>query len=149
GFKGAFLREAGADASAFRIPPKEMEEMLPQQVLALTSAAAALADARLPEDGRDRTGVYLGVAFDMGVTHYDFRWTLPARAEGGARARGPPLSPEDRASWLKSLREAAGPALTANRVMGGLASIAASRVAREFRLGGPSFTVSAEENSGL
>ncbi len=53
-------------------------------------------------------------------------------------------------SWVaKSLREAAGPALTANRVMGGLASVAASRVAREFRLGGPSFTVSAEENSGL
>ncbi len=148
-FSGRFLREAGCDASDFRIPPKEMEEMLPQQLLALQSAAAAIADARLPEDGRDRVGAFLGVAFDMGVTHYDFRWTLAAKADEWAQAKGWSLSPDERGAWLKSLRDAAGPALTANRVMGGLASVAASRIAREFRLGGPSFTVSAEENSGL
>ena len=33
--------------------------------------------------------------------------------------------------------------------MGALASIAASRVAREFQLGGPSFTIAGEETSGL
>ena len=33
--------------------------------------------------------------------------------------------------------------------MGALGSIVASRIAREFRLGGPSFTVSSEETSGL
>ncbi|HEX4047251.1 MAG TPA: polyketide synthase, partial [Elusimicrobiota bacterium] len=80
GFNGRFLRELSCDAAAFRIPPKELGEMLPQQLLALQSAAAAIADARLPEAGRDRTGVFLGVAFDMGITHYDFRWTLAARA---------------------------------------------------------------------
>ncbi len=85
----------------------------------------------------------------MGITHYDFRWTLAARAGEWAAAKGWSLDEGQRASWLSSLREAAGPALTANRVMGGLASVAASRIAREFRLGGPSFTVSAEENSGL
>jgi acyl transferase domain-containing protein/3-hydroxymyristoyl/3-hydroxydecanoyl-(acyl carrier protein) dehydratase len=149
GFAGRYLREAGADAAAFRIPPKELEEMLPQQVLALTSAAAAIADARLPEEGRDRAGVFLGAAFDLGVAHYDFRWTLEARADDWARAKGWTLSADERAAWVKSLRDAAGPALNANRVMGGLASVAASRVAREFRFGGPSFTLSAEENSGL
>ena len=46
------------------------------------------ADARLPDEGRDRTGVFLGVAFDMGVTHYDFRWTLAAKAEFGAWGTG-------------------------------------------------------------
>ncbi|MDX6770968.1 MAG: beta-ketoacyl synthase N-terminal-like domain-containing protein, partial [Elusimicrobiota bacterium] len=126
GFKGRFLKAVGADAASWRIPPKELEEMLPQQHLALQTAAAAIADAGLSEDGRDRVGVFLGVAFDLGVTHYDFRWSQEPAA-----------------------RDAAGPALTANRVMGGLASVAASRVAREFRLGGPSFTLSAEENSGL
>ena len=148
-FAGRFLNELSADAAAFRIPPKELSEMLPQQLLALQSAAAAVADARLPEEGRDRTGVFLGVAFDMGVTHYDFRWTLAAKADEWAKAKGWALDSAERAAWLKALRDAAGPALTANRVMGGLASVAASRVAREFRLGGPSFTISAEENSGL
>src|SRR5262249_31713835 len=47
------------------------------------------------------------------------------------------------------LADVAGPPLTANRTMGALASIAASRVARAFRLGGPSFTVSSAETSGL
>ncbi len=149
GFKGRFLREVGSDAAAFRIPPKELEEMLPQQLLALQSAAAAISDARLSEEGRDRVGVFLGVAFDLAVTQYDLRWCLESSADGWARAKGWSLSAAERVSWLASLREAAGPALTANRVMGGLASVAASRVAREFRLGGPSFTVSAEENSGL
>ncbi|MEK7382263.1 MAG: beta-ketoacyl synthase N-terminal-like domain-containing protein, partial [Elusimicrobiota bacterium] len=145
----AFAREAGADASAFRIPPKELEEMLPQQLLALQSAAAAIADAGLPEDGRDRVGVFLGVAFDLAITHYDFRWTLAHKADDWAKAKGWSLSAVERTEWIAALREAAGPALTANRVMGGLASVAASRIAREFRFGGPSFTVSAEENSGL
>ncbi|NNN05711.1 MAG: type I polyketide synthase, partial [Elusimicrobia bacterium] len=149
GFSGRFLRELTCDAAAFRIPPKEIEEMLPQQVLALQSASAAIADAKLSEDGRDRTGVFLGLSFDMGVTHYDFRWTLAARAEEWARAKGWTLTETERAAWLSSLRDAAGPALSANRVMGGLASVAASRIAREFRLGGPSFALSAEENSGL
>ncbi|MFI5350249.1 MAG: beta-ketoacyl synthase N-terminal-like domain-containing protein [Elusimicrobiota bacterium] len=149
GFQGRFLRELSVDSAAFRIPPRELMEMLPQQLLALQSAAAAIADAKLPEAGRDRTGVFLGVAFDMGITHYDFRWTLAARAGEWAAAKGWALDEAQRASWISVLRDAAGPALTANRVMGGLASVAASRIAREFRLGGPSFTVSAEENSAL
>ena len=149
GFKGRFLREAGSDAASFRIPPKEMEEMLPQQLLALQSAAAAILDAKLSEEGRDRVGVFLGVAFDLAITHYDLRWSLETSADAWAKAKGWSLSAAERSSWLSSLRDASGPALTANRVMGGLASVAASRVAREFRLGGPSFTVSAEENSGL
>ena len=52
-------------------------------------------------------------------------------------------------AWVQSLLEASGPALNANRVMGALGSIAASRIARAFHLGGPSFTLSSEETSGL
>ncbi len=149
GLKGHFLRAPAADAAVFRIPPKELEEMLPQQLRALQSAAAAILDAKLSEEGRDRVGVFLGVAFDLTLTHYDLRWSLENDASAWAAMKGWVLSTEDRAAWLASLRDAVGPALTANRVMGGLASIAASRIAREFRLGGASFTVSAEENSGL
>ena len=47
------------------------------------------------------------------------------------------------------LREAAGPALSANRTMGSLGGVVASRIAREFRIGGPSFTVSCDETSGI
>ena len=149
GFKGRFIRESGSDAAAFRIPPKEMEEMLPQQLLALQSASTAISDARLSEEGRDRVGVFLGVAFDLALTHYDLRWSLESSVDAWAKGKGWSLSSVERSSWLSALRDSCGPALSANRVMGGLASVAASRIAREFRLGGPSFTLSAEENSGL
>ncbi len=59
-----------------------------------------------------------------------------------------PSSPEH-AEWKQALLDAAGPALNANRVMGALGSIAASRIARAFHLGGPGFTVSSGEISGL
>ncbi len=39
--------------------------------------------------------------------------------------------------------------MTFNRTLGALGGIAASRVAREFKLGGPCFTVSADAASGM
>ena len=42
-----------------------------------------------------------------------------------------------------------GPPLTANRTMGSLGGLVASRIAREFRIGGPSFSVSCDEASGV
>ncbi len=114
----------------FRIPPKELEELLPQQLLALQVAAAALDDCRgttdEPEDGDPASGVFVGLGLDLNTTNFHLRWA--ARRQG--------IDPA-----------AAGPALTANRVMGALGSIAASRIARAFRFGGPSFTICGEETS--
>src|SRR5260370_7928046 len=59
------------------------------------------------------------------------------------------LRDEAFAAWVQALREAAAPALNANRTMGALGSIAASRIAREFHFGGPSFTLAGEESSGV
>ena len=52
-------------------------------------------------------------------------------------------------AWLKSLKDICNPPLTAPRTLGALGGIVASRVAREFRLGGPSFVVSCEDAGGL
>jgi acyl transferase domain-containing protein/3-hydroxymyristoyl/3-hydroxydecanoyl-(acyl carrier protein) dehydratase len=124
---GFYLEDLQVSLEQFRIPPRELAEMLPQQVLMLQVAARALQSAVLPDAVRERTGVYIGVALDLNTTNFTFRWSLRDPAQ----------------------REAAGPALNANRTMGALASIAASRIAREFQLGGPSFTLSSEETSGL
>ena len=51
--------------------------------------------------------------------------------------------------WMESLRDQCGPPLTPQRVMGALGGIVASRMAREFRFGGPSFVVSADAASGV
>ncbi|MGD9642349.1 MAG: beta-ketoacyl synthase N-terminal-like domain-containing protein [Elusimicrobiales bacterium] len=146
--KGFFLREVGAAPAAYRIPPKELEEMLPQQLLMLDTAAGAIADYS-PEKKVENAGVFIGLGLDMNTANFHFRWTLAETARARARQQGWSLSAGSEAELTAALHAEAGPALSANRTMGALGGIVASRIAREFHVGGPSFTISGEETSGL
>jgi 3-hydroxymyristoyl/3-hydroxydecanoyl-(acyl carrier protein) dehydratase/3-oxoacyl-(acyl-carrier-protein) synthase len=134
-------------AGRFRIPPRELQEMLPQQALMLQVAADALAGAAVAEERRQRTGVFIGLGIDLNTTNFHFRWSVMRQAREQAARRG--LGEAEAAAYVQALADAAGPALTANRTMGALGSIVASRIAREFRLGGPCFTVCGEGASGM
>jgi len=146
---GYYLREASVAAQDFRIPPKELAEMLPQQLLMLEVAARAVRDAGLKSFPAEAAGVFIGLGLDLNTTNFGLRWCLDEVGRRWAKEMGWSLSPRDTEEWLRLLREAAGPALSANRTMGALGAITASRVAREFHIGGPSFTLCSEENSGL
>ncbi len=148
-FPGFYLDQAGIPSGQFRIPPKELEEMLPQQLLMLQVAAEALAEVKDNAEERLTTGVFVGLGLDLNTTNFTLRWALLDKARAWARQQNLDLAPEEFSAWVQSLRDAAGPPLTANRTMGALGSIVASRIAREFRIGGPSFTVSSEESSGI
>ncbi len=148
-FNGYFIDQVSVAADQFRIPPKELEEMLPQQLLMLMVAAEAIADARWKQAQLLQTGVFIGLGLDMNTTNFHFRWSLLNQVRKWNQELGLNLSDEELKAWTHQLRDAAGPPLTANRTMGALGAVAASRVAREFHIGGPSFTLSCEENSGL
>ena len=148
-FSGYYLDEFTVAAEQFRIPPREMEEMLPQQLLMLQAAAGAMADAGLDREGNLRAAVFIGIALDLNTTNFSFRWSLAEQTAAWAIELRPVLTTEELAAWSAALRDEATPPLTANRTMGALGSIVASRIAREFRVGGPSFTLSNEENSGI
>jgi PfaB family protein len=118
------LNELVVPLDRFRIPPRELEEMLPQQLLALQVAADALADAGVtkPNDVLAlRTAVYMGLGLDLNTTNFHLRWN--------------------------ELPETQWPAITADRTLGALGSIAASRIARVFGFGGSSFTCCSEDVS--
>lgn len=149
GFKGFFVPEVSSVPGTFRIPPKELEEMLPRQLLMLKVAGEALSDAGLKGKDLLFTGVFIGTGLDLGATDFSFRWGIQEAALGWAEKLGLKLSDNEFKDWITSLRDSFGPALTANRTMGALGSIVASRIAKEFRIGGPSFTLSSEDNSGL
>ena len=148
-FNGFFMDDVALPANRFRIPPREMAEMLPQQLLMLQTAAGAIQNAGLGRDGNLTTGVFIGIALDLNSTNFSLRWSLPEQAEQWAEQLGRKLTPKEMAEWTSQLRSAAGPSLNANRTMGALGSVVASRIAREFNIGGPSFTVSSEESSGI
>jgi acyl transferase domain-containing protein/3-hydroxymyristoyl/3-hydroxydecanoyl-(acyl carrier protein) dehydratase len=147
-FAGFYVGEVEVPAERFRIPPRELEEMLPQQLLMLQVAARALDGAPVPDERRERAGVFIGIALDLNTTNFHFRWSVRNEAPSwAAEARMAPTL-DGHEEWVQALREAAGPALSANRTMGALGSVTASRIAREFHLGGPSFTVAGEDASG-
>ncbi|MCG3128858.1 MAG: hypothetical protein CHACPFDD_03754 [Phycisphaerae bacterium] len=150
--------EAGSDRIAalevpigrFRIPPAEIAEILPQQLLMLSVAADALRTARIDTgQRRPRAGVLIGMGFDFEATNYSFRWSMPPQARRWAQRAGVATEGPAFEAWLRALCDAAGPPLNAPRVLGALGNIIASRIAREFNFGGPGFALSSEESSGL
>ncbi|MFO7708780.1 MAG: beta-ketoacyl synthase N-terminal-like domain-containing protein [Desulfobacterales bacterium] len=148
--KGGFMEEFGLATGRFRIPPREIPDILPQQLLMLDVAADALLDAGLAlRRERPRAGAVIGIDFDFEATGFHLRWLLRQRFEELRRASGRPLDAPPVLEWLARALDACSPPLTATRVLGALGSMVASRIAREFRLGGPSFTVSAGAASGL
>ncbi len=150
GSRGAFLETLTVGVGEFRIAPNEIADLLPQQLLMLKAAAGAMQASGF--DGRPeqpRMGAVIGIDFDFAATDFHLRWRLlQAAAAWNARHRLG-LDPQALAHWQADLADACGPPLTAVRTLGALGGIVASRVAREFRLGGPTFTVSAEAAAGV
>ncbi len=151
--RGAWIERVEVPVGRFKLPPREVPSVLPQQLLMLEVAAEALADAerssgdRERDEARLRTGAVVGLGLDLETTSFHARWALRARAQEAARARG--LLPAEAERWVESVCDALGPPLDAQRTLGNLGGIVASRLAREFRLGGPSFVIANEEGSGL
>lgn len=133
----------------FKIPPTELQEMLPQQILMLKVAAEALSQGGYDKTDKLNAGIFIGIGLDAGASRFQGRWQWSAEWESWAKSLGLEMTADEGAAWLKTLRDAYHPALNANRTMGALGGIVASRIAREFHFGGPSFTMSADELSGL
>ena len=106
-----------------KIPPKELDESLPQQKAMLLSAISAMSDADIKKEEYAKGGVFIGINFDFSTTDFYVSWRT------GDKVFSEPLN--------------------ANRTMGALGSITASRIAREFGFGKTSHTVSESENGGL
>jgi PfaB family protein len=147
---GGYVGAVSVDIGEFHIPPKEIPDILPQHLMMLKTAAASLEDAGLPlRSERPRMGAIIGMGFDFEATDFHLRWYLHRAVEKWNRQYGLGLDPAALDQWLRNLQDQSGPPLTASRTLGALGSMIASRVAREFGFGGPSFTVSAEAVSGI
>ena len=147
---GGYCHEISVAASEFHLPPKEIPDILPQQLLMLKVAAEAMRDADLPlRQERIDMGAVIGIDFDMEATNFHVRWQMANIVEQWTDRPENIHKGINRSDWLESLKNSCNPPLTASRTLGALGGIVASRVAREFRLGGPSFGVSCEEAGGF
>ncbi|MGE4069931.1 MAG: beta-ketoacyl synthase N-terminal-like domain-containing protein [Lysobacterales bacterium] len=113
------------DLAGLRFPPRDLEQTLPQQLLLLRMATAALAAAGVSPG--PRVGALIGMEPDAEVARYGTRWRLPEGAD----------------------REAVVAPLQAASVLGCMPNIPANRLSSQFDLGGPSYTLQAGAQSGL
>ncbi|MCX5883381.1 MAG: beta-ketoacyl synthase N-terminal-like domain-containing protein, partial [Deltaproteobacteria bacterium] len=147
---GGYIENITLELSDLHIPPNEIPDILLQHLLMLKVSYRAMADAGYASRKlRPRMGAIIGMGFDMEATDYHVRWSLGNTHADWLKQAGLSLNDDQKAVWLKSLKDGFSPALNASRTLGALAGIIASRVAREFGMGGPSFTVSADSASGL
>ncbi|MCP3873846.1 MAG: beta-ketoacyl synthase [Desulfobacteraceae bacterium] len=132
---GFYLHQLKTLLGEFHIPPNQMNDILCQHIVLLKAAKGALEDAKInprpaaDDPLRQYMGCAIGIEFDYGATDFHLRWKIN--------------------HLDKSLKDAISPPLTFNRTLGALGGIVASRVAREFKLGGPCFTLSAGNASGI
>ncbi len=148
--QGAFIDELSVQLGEFRIPPREIDQILCQHLLILKAMAGAMADAGLSTaPKRVETGVVVGMDFDVAANDYHFRWNISNAVSSWEKTFDLRLPAKDRQSWINAVKDAWSPPLVSSRVIGALGGIMASRVAKQFQLGGPGFVVSSEAASGL
>ena len=148
-YRGYGIDEIEASIGEFKIPPKELEQMLPQQLLMLKTASKALERSKNKDRDHLRSGTFVGIGFDFNTTNFHARWIIHKKVREWAEKLNLNLNEKELDQWKQELQDALSPELNANRVMGALGSIVASRISREFKFGGPSFSVSSEESSAF
>jgi 3-oxoacyl-(acyl-carrier-protein) synthase/3-hydroxymyristoyl/3-hydroxydecanoyl-(acyl carrier protein) dehydratase len=141
GSVAARIEEVTLDAAAVVFPPRDLGDALPQHLLVLQTALAAAAGVRLPAR---ETGVFVGMQCDAEVARRTARLRVADWAEREVEAPG--QLPE---SWVSRAQDAFAGPTDAAVVIGAMPNIAANRLNVQLDLGGPGFTVSAEELSGI
>ncbi len=137
GTKSARAREVELAMRGLRFPPNDLQQTIAQQTLLLAAArdAAALA----PSVPSERAAAIVGMGCDPEVARWGARWRLAEQADALGWS-------EDE---LAAARDGIAPALQAATVVGTMPNIPANRLNGQLDAAGPSFTVSAEEASGL
>ncbi len=138
---GYWIREIASFSGEFHIPPSGIDDLLPQHLIMLKAAKKAIEDADIPlrpennQPKRTKFGAAIGIEFDHEACDFNLRW----------RSAG--LNEPDAENKIE--KKSISPALTPGRTLGALGGIVASRIAREFQLGGPCFTISSKDSSGI
>ncbi len=142
---GAYLSSFEMDFLYFKIPPNDQDQPIPQQLLMLKVADAALQDAKMKPGGN----VAVLIAMDTELALHEFRgrvdltWQLPAALE---RA-GVTLTQEQAAVLEDRTRDSLHIPALVNQYTSFIGNIMASRIAALWDFSGPAFTISAAENS--
>ena len=143
--KGAYIRDFEIDFLKFKIPPKPTEQPIPQQLLLLKVADRAIRDAGLKPGGN--VAVIIAMETDLTSHQYrarcDFSWQL----QEGLDKSNISLSPEKLFQLETIVKESIHVTGEVGRSISYIGNIMACRISALWDFNGPSFTISAQENS--
>ncbi|PWV99358.1 acyl transferase domain-containing protein [Paenibacillus cellulosilyticus] len=125
------------------VPPVDLKQALPQQVMLLSKAVEAA--GKVGGLTGDRVGVYVGMQCDAEIARHIAR----VRIGDWARKHQDLLEPQDAGAAAASLQHAFYGPLESSTVIGLLPNVPANRLNKHLKIAGPGFTVSSEELSGI
>lgn len=123
-------------------PPSDLEHTNAQQMLVMELIRELLGSAHPYQ--ADTTAVYTGIGINMETSRYTMRTRLSDWLHNWQEAG---LAMDD--DWLQQAQTAVTPAINAAGVLGTMPNMPANRSNHQLNLLGPSFTLSAEELSGV
>ncbi len=142
---GAYIQDLELDTLSYKIPPNELAKLNPQQLLLLKVADRALKDAGLKEGGN--VAVLIAAETEFSVHQLQQRWNLSWQIKEGLATGGISL-PEDKLAQLENItKDAVHHPVEIGEYLSYISNIMASRISSLWDFTGPTFTVTAGENS--
>lgn len=143
--RGAYIESFDLDFMAMRIPPTPADEPIPQQLILLKAADAAIRDAGLNAGANVAVIVALGT--ELALHQYRARADLNWQLRDLLNANAGLLPAEQEEELRRLLKDSLLTPAQVNHYTSYIGNIAASRVASLWDFSGPAYTVAAEENS--
>ncbi len=142
---GAYIQDFEMDFLHFKIPPRDEDQLIPQQLLMLKVADNAIKDAGLAQGGNVAVIVAMGTELSLHqfLGRCDLSWQIK---ESLAKANII-LSPKQTEELEAIAKNSLFPPAQLNQYTSFIGNIMATRVATQWNFNGPAFTISAEENS--
>ncbi len=144
---GAWLESFDFDFRRFRLPPLPADQVIPQHLLLLQVADAAIRDAGLSSGGN--VAVLVAMGTEMALHQFRGRVDLAWQIEQSLTASGLLLSETERERLTQLARESLYAYPQVNQYTSFIGNVIASRVAAHHDFTGPAFTVSDEGASVL
>jgi acyl transferase domain-containing protein len=118
-----------------RFPPVDLKNTLGQQLILLALVNNLLKE--IPTLDIEKTSIFVGMQCDAEIARHGLRWRLAT------------YFPTMNTDWLEKTHSSIVPTLTSAHVIGYMPNIVTNRLNHQFNFQAPSFSVSAEELSGI
>jgi PfaB family protein len=142
---GAYIEDFQFDPLHFKLPPNEVERLNPQQLLILKVADSALRDAGMHEGGN--VAVIIAAETEFSVHQIQERWNLSWKIKEGLNGGNKSLSSEKISELESVVKDSVHNPLDTSEYLSYIANVMASRISTLWDFTGPSFTLTAGENS--